>query len=125
MTTYKLIENNNPILSIPLSGCSEGLNRQEVKDNLVETMKGSAGVGLSANQCGVMERVFVMYSDIKKKEILSNIIEWKEILSQSKLVANQESVIILNLNSPITHIRFNIFPDGGVSRLRILGRSVL
>ena len=56
MTTYKLIENNNPILSIPLSGCSEGLNRQEVKDNLVETMKGSAGVGLSANQCGVMER---------------------------------------------------------------------
>jgi len=63
--------------------------------------------------------------DIKKKEILSNIVEWKEILSQSKLVANQESVFILNLNSPMTHIRFNIFPDGGVSRLRILGRSVL
>ena len=71
MTTYKLIENNNPILSIPLSGCSEGLNRQEIKDNLIETMEGSAGVGLSANQCGVMERVFVMYSDIKKKEIIS------------------------------------------------------
>jgi len=63
--------------------------------------------------------------DIKKKEILSNIVEWKEILSQSKLVANQESVFILNLNAPMTHIRFNIFPDGGVSRLRILGRSVL
>ena len=23
---------------------------------------------------------------------------------------------------PITHIRFNIFPDGGVSRLRLWGR---
>jgi len=23
----------------------------------------------------------------------------------------------------MTHIRFNIFPDGGVSRLRILGRK--
>ena len=71
MTTYKLIENNNPLLSIPLSGCSEGLNRQEIKDNLIETMEGSAGVGLSANQCGVMERAFVMYSDIKKKKIIA------------------------------------------------------
>jgi len=34
-------------------------------------MKESAGVGLSANQCGVMERAFVMYSDVKKKEILA------------------------------------------------------
>ena len=71
MSTYKLIENNNPLLSIPLSGCSEGLDRQEVKDNLIETMKGSAGVGLSANQCGVMERVFVMYSDLNQKEIIA------------------------------------------------------
>jgi peptide deformylase len=71
MSTYKLIENNNPLLTIPLTKCSEGLDRQEVKDNLIETMEGCAGVGLSANQCGVMERVFVMYSDIKKKEIIA------------------------------------------------------
>jgi allantoicase len=24
---------------------------------------------------------------------------------------------------PVTHVRFNIFPDGGVSRLRLTGRS--
>ena len=71
MSLYKLIENNNPLLSIPLSGCSEGLDRIEIKENLIETMKESAGVGLSANQCGVMERAFVMYSDVKKKEILA------------------------------------------------------
>ena len=71
MATYKLIESNNPLLTIPLSGCSENLNRQELKDNIIETMKNFAGVGLSANQCGVMERVFVMYSDLNKKEIIA------------------------------------------------------
>lgn len=69
MAIYKLVENNNLIMSIPLSGCSEDLNRQELKDNLIDTMKEYSGIGLSANQCGVMERVFVMYSDIDKKEI--------------------------------------------------------
>ena len=34
-------------------------------------MKYYQGVGLSANQIGIMERVFVMYSDVKKKEIIA------------------------------------------------------
>jgi len=55
--------------------------------------------------------------------IIENNSAWSEILPKSKLSANQESVFILNLNSPMTHIRLNIFPDGGVSRLRILGRT--
>ena len=71
MATYPLLENNNPILSIPLSGCSEDLDRQELKDNLIETMKQYHGIGLSAIQCGIMERVFVMYSDVSKKEIIT------------------------------------------------------
>jgi len=69
MAIYKLVNNGNLILDIPLSGCSEDLNRQELKDNLIDTMKEYSGIGLSANQCGVMERVFVMYSDLDKKEI--------------------------------------------------------
>ena len=71
MAIFKLIENKNPILATPLSGCSEDMNRQEMKDNLIETMEHFNGIGLSANQCGVMERVFVMYSDVKKKEIIA------------------------------------------------------
>ena len=71
MAIFKLIENTNPALTIPLSGCSEDMNRQEMKDNLIETMEHFNGIGLSANQCGVMERVFVMYSDVKKKEIIA------------------------------------------------------
>jgi len=71
MAIFKLIENTNPVLTIPLSGCSEDMNRQEMKDSLIETMEHYKGIGLSANQCGVMERVFVMYSDVKKREIIA------------------------------------------------------
>ena len=68
---YTLLENNNPILTIPLSGCSDDLDRQEIKDNLIDTMKHFNGVGLSASQCGIMERVFVMYSDVMEGEIIA------------------------------------------------------
>ena len=71
MAIFKLIENTNPILATALSRCSEDMNRQEMKDNLIETMEHYNGIGLSANQCGIMERVFVMYSDVKKKEIIA------------------------------------------------------
>ena len=71
MAIFKLIENTNPILATPLSRCSEDMNRKEMKDNLIETMEHYNGIGLSANQCGIMERVFVMYSDVKKKEIIA------------------------------------------------------
>ena len=71
MAIYTLLENNNLALTIPLSGCSEDLDRKELKDNLIETMKNFHGIGLSASQCGVMERVFVMYSDVKKNNIIA------------------------------------------------------
>ena len=71
MAIYTLLENDNLALTIPLSGCSEDLDRKELMDNLIETMKNFHGIGLSASQCGVMERVFVMYSDVKKDEIIA------------------------------------------------------
>ena len=71
MAIYTLLENDNIALTIPLSGCSEDLDRKELKENLIETMKNFHGIGLSASQCGVMERVFVMYSDVKKQKIIA------------------------------------------------------
>jgi len=59
----------------------------------------------------------------KKDSFLKNKIDWTEILPNSKLAGNQENVFSLNQTLPHTHIRFNIYPDGGVSRLRILGRE--
>ena len=71
MAIYTLLEKDNTALTIPLSGCSKDLDRVELKENLIATMNNFHGIGLSASQCGVMERAFVMYSDIKKKEIIA------------------------------------------------------
>lgn len=48
---------------------------------------------------------------------------WQELLPQQKLEMDSEhefTTQLLNLG-PITHIKMNIFPDGGVSRLRLFG----
>ena len=63
--------------------------------------------------------------DTDWEAFLTNTIEWKEVLTNSKLSGNQENIFIIDQTSPLTHIRFNIFPDGGVNRLRIMGRPVL
>ncbi len=53
-------------------------------------------------------------------------LKWTEILPKVKLQADHEHFFekeIVNLSS-FTHIRLNIFPDGGVSRLRLFGTIV-
>ncbi len=65
--------------------------------------------------------------DIAYKEegkLDSNAIEWTTILPQSKLSADKEHFFedeIVN-KGPFTHVRLSIFPDGGISRLRLWGR---
>ena len=44
MAIYTLLENDNLALTIPLSGCSEDLDRKELMDNLIETIKNFHGV---------------------------------------------------------------------------------
>ena len=51
-------------------------------------------------------------------------VEWRELLPMSKLQPHTPHTFtdeIADLGA-VTHIRFNIFPDGGVSRLRLYGR---
>ncbi len=53
--------------------------------------------------------------------------QWKEILPMTKLEAHKQHFFEREL-SPIdncTHLRLNIYPDGGVSRLRVWGAPVL
>lgn len=51
---------------------------------------------------------------------------WKQILPRSLLKANALHIFQRELreSGAATHIRFNIFPDGGVSRLRIYGKAI-
>ena len=48
---------------------------------------------------------------------------WEYILDKSKLQADNIHNYEVNNTSikAVTHVRLNIYPDGGVSRLRIFG----
>ncbi|EAT12217.1 allantoicase [Bermanella marisrubri] len=50
--------------------------------------------------------------------------EWHEVIGREKLTADSEHFYrhnIQNKGQHFTHVRLNIFPDGGVSRLRVYG----
>jgi len=51
---------------------------------------------------------------------------WETLLGQQKLSADHEHEFSSELHKieGITHVRLNIFPDGGVSRLRLFGKIV-
>ena len=66
-----LVPVTDPILKKPLESCSIGLDRKELHDRLLSAMEHYQGIGLSANQIGIQERAFIMYSDVKKKEMIS------------------------------------------------------
>ncbi len=51
---------------------------------------------------------------------------WQILLPEVKLEADHEHHFSAEIaeSGPITHIRFNLYPDGGVSRLRLWGAAV-
>jgi allantoicase len=50
-----------------------------------------------------------------------NQLNWQPLLSKKKTKANSHHYFTVNSNKVFTHIKFNIFPDGGVARLRLYG----
>ncbi len=52
-------------------------------------------------------------------------IEWQAVIPETPLYADQEHLFIKQIVAPpdaeFTHVRLNIYPDGGVSRLRVFG----
>ena len=70
----------------------------------------------------LIEGCTIAYKDESKLD--SDSIQWTTILPQSKLSADHEHLFedeIVN-KGPFTHVRLNLFPDGGVSRMRLWGR---
>ena len=67
----KLIPNTHPILHEKMKPCSEDLDRREMSRILKENMIHYEGVGLSANQIGISERVFVMILHMETHEIIT------------------------------------------------------
>jgi allantoicase len=49
-------------------------------------------------------------------------IKWQTIIDQTKLFADREQWFVVgDKEQSFTHVRLNIYPDGGVSRMRIMG----
>ncbi len=58
-------------------------------------------------------------------DVVNNKVEWQPVLTPQKLSADHEHEFIKEIGhlSAITHVRLNIFPDGGISRLRLFGKK--
>jgi allantoicase len=52
--------------------------------------------------------------------------DWKILLPQQKLSADHEHEFVSRIQASVavTHVRLNIFPDGGISRLRMFGKII-
>ena len=53
-----------------------------------------------------------------------NGVEWTEILPRSGLRGDAENPFAIASRGRVTHLRFSIYPDGGVARLRVFGEPV-
>ena len=67
----ELTPNTHPILHERVKPCSKDLNRPEMSRILKENMIHYGGVGLSANQIGIGERVFIMMLNMETEEIIT------------------------------------------------------
>ena len=67
----KLIPNTHPILHERVKPCSKDLDRSEMSRILKENMMHYEGIGLSANQIGISERVFIMVLNMETEETIT------------------------------------------------------
>ena len=67
----QLTPNTHPILHERVKPCSKDLDRSEMSRILKENMMHYNGVGLSANQIGISERVFIMMLNIETEETIT------------------------------------------------------
>ncbi|MBZ5606908.1 MAG: allantoicase [Acidobacteriia bacterium] len=60
------------------------------------------------------------------EDLITGKIAWREILPAAKLQADAVRLFESELHSAeaATHVRLNIYPDGGISRLRVFGKIV-
>jgi allantoicase len=60
----------------------------------------------------------------EKKALLGAKTEWTQLLPESPLAGDSQNEFAIGAAGRVTHLRLNIFPDGGVARLRVHGEVV-
>ncbi|HJU92548.1 MAG TPA: allantoicase [Pyrinomonadaceae bacterium] len=59
-----------------------------------------------------------------EEELTSETVQWVPLLPQMPLAGDSQNPFPIQYDERITHLRFKIFPDGGVARLRVYGEVV-
>jgi allantoicase len=89
-------------------------NRGVLRRAIVDTthFKGNAPASCSMEAC-----------DAPGQRLPDRNVEWAELLPESPLHPHTVHEFLDELRElgPVTHVRFNVFPDGGVARLRLFG----
>jgi len=59
--------------------------------------------------------------DATVEQLNSAAVSWTEVLPQSLLRGDTHNLLAVDYPQRVTHLRFHIYPDGGVARLRVFG----
>ena len=59
-----------------------------------------------------------------EQELTSEAVAWVPLLPQMPLSGDSQNPFTIQYDERVTHLRFKIFPDGGVARLRVYGEVV-
>src|SRR4051812_24599628 len=66
-----------------------------------------------------------MFSGVPTEEqLVDDRVSWMPILPQVPLAGDSQNPFPIHYEERVTHLRFKIFPDGGVARLRIYGEVI-
>lgn len=76
------------------------------------------------DSCSIQAADMLKFGDGLTDALVTDSMFWKHLMPRQKLGPDQIHDFVQDLQDlgPITHVRLNIHPDGGVSRLRLFGR---
>jgi allantoicase len=59
-----------------------------------------------------------------ENDLTSEMVQWVQLLPQLPLAGDTQNPFPIEYNERVTHLRFKIYPDGGVARLRVYGEVI-
>ena len=62
-----------------------------------------------------------LHEDVSLEDLENDKVEWTTILSRSPLEQGNHNFYAINSDEVWTHLRLQIYPDGGVARLKVYG----
>lgn len=120
MDGWETRRRRSPRLSEPFDWCIIRLGLPGVISGVVvdtSFFRGNYPSHCSLEACAVEGQADV-------EQLLSAATEWTEILTESKLEGDSQNRFNITYEGRVTHLRFKIYPDGGVARLRVFGMVV-